>query len=234
MTDSCIGYQQRVLIIDDDQLISLALMRALQDGRLNIFAVADGSSALSEIRSNLYDLIFLEVSISDGRGVMLLREISRMSPSTCVVVMSACIPDDEAKDMILENDHFFMPKPFEMLQVRTISRRILAEAGRSRQISAPTANEKRHKRKSTRKPLTGQVRIQPNPGKTYPGMPQQLMGQLIDMNMDGIGISTDLPLPPGQTFNFKSDSGYNEGVVRWSMVSENRFRAGVQFAEKRE
>lgn len=223
------GGIHRVLIVDDDQLTALALMRALKDDHLNLLAVAEGPSALSEIRANPYSLVFLEVGIADGTGMAVLREISRFSPFTCIVVMSAGIPNGEAESTIIEHDHFFLPKPFEILQVRTMTRRILAEASEAKQKFVSGEDAERKRRSSARQPRSGQVSILSDPEGSYPGIPPHLAGQIVDVSIDGMGVRTNLPLLPGQTFRFDDDDGTNEGVVRWSMVFENRFRAGIQF-----
>ena len=231
MTEPENGSRHRILIIDDDQLTSMALMKTLKDDSVSIFAVADGSNALSEIRSIPYALVFLEVAIADGTGMIVLQEISRSSPSTCIVVMSAGIPNGEAEDMIMQYDHFFLPKPFEILQVRTMTRRILADASRARQVSVSEEHVRKQKRGSVREPRSDRVSIISDPAASYPGIPQSLHGTMVDVSAGGLGVRTDLPLPPGQRFSFQDDTSSNEGIVRWSMVAENHFRAGIQFIE---
>ena len=225
------GGMHRVLIVEDDQLTALALMRALKDDNLNILAVAEGPSALSEIRTNPYALVFLEVGIADGTGITILREISRFSPSTCVVVMSAGIPDGEAQDTIMEHDHFFLPKPFEVLQVRTMTRKILSRFTRAQQELTSVEEMDRKKRGYVRQSRSGQVIIRSHPERSYPGIPQHFTGQIVDVSTEGMGVRTDLPLPPGQVFCFDDEDRSNNGVVRWSMVFGNRFRAGIQFVK---
>ncbi len=219
----------RVLIVDDDQLTALALMRALKADDLNILAVAEGPRALSEIRTKVYSLVFLEICIADGTGMTVLQEISRSSPSTCLVVMSAGIPNGETENTIIGYGHFFLPKPFEVLQVRTMVRKILSKTPPALQDSEYMEEGRRERRQGARRPQSGQVICQSDPEKSYPGIPSRFTTEFLDVSPGGIGIRTDLPLPPGQTFRFKDDAGANEGIVRWSMVFENRFRAGIQF-----
>ena len=223
------GGMHRILIVDDDQLTALALMRALKADHLNILAVAEGPRALTEIRINPYSLVFLEIGIADGTGMVVLQEISRSSPATCIVVMSAGIPNGETENTIIECDPFFLPKPFEVLQVKTMTRRILADASEARKEFASGEDARRENRRSARQPRSGQVIFLPDPERSYPGIPSRFPAQIVDASTGGMGVRTDLPLPPGQTFRFDDDDENNEGIVRWSMVFENRFRAGIQF-----
>jgi len=216
------------MIVDDDQLTALALMRALKAPNVNILAVARGSHAVTEVRTNHYSLVFIEIAIADGTGKVALKEISRLSPSTCVVVMSAGITNGEIENTIIEAEHYFLPKPFEVLQVRTIANRILGEISRGGGVAVPAAGE-RKKRGSERHPVPGSVTFFPDSGRSYPGTPSRFDALIVDLSPGGIGVQTDLPLPPGQVFQLDSEEGTNRGVVRWSMVFEDRFRAGLQF-----
>lgn len=226
-TDSCGSHC--VLIVDDDRLTALALIRALKADDLNILAVAESSSALSEIRAKSYSLVFLEIGIADGTGMTILHEISRFSPSTNIVVMSAGILNGEEENAIIGYGHFFLPKPFELLQVRTMTRRILSETSNVRAEAVHRETEGKQKRRSERQHRSGQVIFVPDPDKSYSGIPSRFAAEIVDISPEGMGIRTDLPLPPGQTLSFTDDTGTMEGVVRWSMVYENRFRSGLQF-----
>lgn len=226
-SDSSPGY--RVMIVDDDQLTVLALMRALRSHKLNILAVARGDHAVTEIRNHVYSLVFLEVGIADGTGRVALEEISRLSPSTCVVVMSAGITNGEIESTIMESDYYFLPKPFEVLQVRTMTNRILGEISRKGKHPGPGALEESKKRFSARHAVPGSVTIFADPERSYTGIPSSLDALIVDLSPGGMGVQTDLPLPPGHVFHLDRKGGGNRGVVRWSMVFENRFRAGLQF-----
>lgn len=221
----------RVMIVDDDRLTALALMRALKADDLKILAVAKGSHALTEIRINPYSLVFLEIGIADGTGKVVLEEISRSSPSTCIVVMSAGITNGDTENTIIDNDHYFLPKPFEILQVRTLTNRILGESSRIREDFVSANERGRNKRNSTRHLLSGEMTIFSDPESSFPGTLPQFVAQIVDLSLGGVGVQTDLPLPPGQIFHLDNDESSNRrGIVRWSMVCENRFRAGIQFS----
>ncbi|GBE14051.1 sensor protein TorS [bacterium BMS3Abin14] len=119
---------KRILIVDDDPLTAQALVRSLRQDGHDILVIGNGMRALYEIQANPYALVFLEIQISDKSGMYVLREIRRTSPSTCVVVMSVDIPNDEVKEAIERFAQLFLPKPFEMLQVRKLATQALAKA----------------------------------------------------------------------------------------------------------
>lgn len=219
----------RVLIVDDDQLTAMALIRALKAEHLIILAVAKGTHALAEIRMNPYSLVFLEIGIADGAGKVVLKEIGRSSPSTCIVVMSAGATNGDTESIIIEGNHFFLPKPFEILQVRTMTNRILSEIPGIKKDLNMGELVGRKMRSSVRHPLPGDVVLFPDPESPYPGTLPQVAARIMDFSLGGMGVQTDIPLPPGQSLSLDGDGGTNRGVVRWSMVFENRFRSGIQF-----
>jgi DNA-binding response OmpR family regulator len=220
---------RHILIVDDDHLTSLALMKALEAMDRNILAVTGGPHALEEMRSRYYDLVFLEIGLLDQSGMIVLEEISRSAPHTCVVVMSAGIPDGEMENAIIDHDNFFLPKPFEILQVKTMVRKILAEKDHSI-YGAPRMNESgRERRRWPRSIHSSSVVCTPDQSESSGDLPHNFNAVVKDVSHGGVGIRTDHPVPPGRRIRFRGESAVWEGVVRWSLVFGNRFRAGVEF-----
>lgn len=218
-----------ILIVDEDQLTSLALMKALEAKDRNILAVTRGPHALEEMRSRHYDLVFLEIGLFDKSGKTILEEISRLAPCTCVVVMSAGIPDGELESTIIDHDHFFLPKPFEILQVKTMLRNILAEK-RERESGLKQLDESgKDRRRWPRSEHSGRVVCIPDHDSAHADVPENFSAEVADVSRGGVGIRTHHPVPPGQRICFRGETAVWEGIVRWSLVFGNRFRAGVEF-----
>ena len=75
------------------------------------------------------DLCFLDVFLPDMNGTEVLKRIAAISPQTKVVVMTAGIVTDSMKELIEQNAYLFIPKPFDLLQVRMLARRAIEETG---------------------------------------------------------------------------------------------------------
>jgi len=220
---------RHILIIDDDQLTASALMVALKAEDRNILAVSGAHRALSEVRSMRYDLVFLEMSLSDRSGMSVLEEVNRSAPSTCVVAMSADILDRDVEDAIIDHDHFFLPKPFEVLQVRTMVKRILLEQRLAREWAPRKSERDEDRRQWPRSTHFEQVVCTPDPGSAGIGVSGNFSAEVADVSHGGIGLRTDHPVPPGQRVRFRGETAVWEGIVRWSLVFGSRFRAGVEF-----
>lgn len=114
---------KRILIVDDEELIRWGLSKTIRNlggSNKEIKSVDNGKDAAAEIASCLYDLCFLDIHIPGGNGLDLMRRAKRISPGTKVVMMTSYELDDAMRKDIQENSYDFVPKPFNLLQIRQI------------------------------------------------------------------------------------------------------------------
>lgn len=113
---------KRILIVDDQQLLLLGLKMALQNETTEVTITKTGKEALTEIASSFYDLCFLDIYLPDISGVELLPRFKELSPSTQVIVMSAGIITEGMREIIEKDAFMFIPKPFDLLQVKMLAK----------------------------------------------------------------------------------------------------------------
>ena len=112
---------KRILIVDDDPLILYAISKAICRDGVEIDAVSTGEEAIARINSCPYDLCFLDIYLPDLDGLSILYRLKEISPETKVVIMTASYVDDDMKKAIDDNADYFIPKPFEIFQIRAIT-----------------------------------------------------------------------------------------------------------------
>jgi|GraSoiStandDraft_44_1057316.scaffolds.fasta_scaffold443412_2 two-component system, NarL family, invasion response regulator UvrY len=80
----------RILVVDDSAAIRGSLLDLLRDALpgVEVGEAAAAAPALAAIRRESWDLVMLDLSLPDRRGVETLREIRAISPALPVVVMS--------------------------------------------------------------------------------------------------------------------------------------------------
>lgn len=80
----------KLLIVDDHMIIRRGLVQLLVGhARVeSIHEAADAPSALQELRSNHFDVVFLDIELGDRDGLDLLRTIRREFPSSGVIMLS--------------------------------------------------------------------------------------------------------------------------------------------------
>ena len=118
---------KKILIVDDELLLLQGLARVLQTTSAEVITVETGAAAIKEIASSSYRLCFLDVFLPDIDGLEVLQRINALSPKTKVIIMTAGIVNDNMEENIEKNAYMFISKPFDLLQVRMMAKRILEE-----------------------------------------------------------------------------------------------------------
>ena len=124
------GYvaMKRILIVDDEAFLLQGLSRALQNSSTSVTMVETGADALAEVASANYHLCLLDLFLPDLDGIVVLEKIKKISPQTKVVIMTAGVVNNYMKNVIEENAYMFITKPFELIEIRLITKRALAGA----------------------------------------------------------------------------------------------------------
>jgi DNA-binding NtrC family response regulator len=118
---------KKILVVDDEQLLLQGLEKALQTDVTKVATAETGEEALKEIASAPCHLCFLDVFLPDMNGTEVLKKIMAISPKTKVIMMTAGIISNAMKDFIEKNAYMFITKPFDLLQVRMLAKRITEE-----------------------------------------------------------------------------------------------------------
>ena len=116
---------KKILIVDDQQLLLYGLEKALKTETTEVTITETGKVALTEIASSSYDLCFLDIFLPDMNGMDLLNRFRELSPATKVIMMTAGIITDSMREIIEKNAYMFISKPFDLLQVKMLAKRVL-------------------------------------------------------------------------------------------------------------
>ena len=134
------GKLLRVLVVDDEPLIREVLCRFL-DKHSSAMTVGSAEEALEEIRTQHYDLCFLDVNLPGMNGVEAMKIIKELSPSTKVAIMSGGYLCEDIKRQIAEGALEFIEKPFDLSRIREIANRVAAAlTGKSNYEEIPVLN----------------------------------------------------------------------------------------------
>jgi len=177
---------QKVLVVDDDNLICWALQKKFASLALTARFVGNAREALAELRDDSCDLIFLDINLPDGNGIDLLDEIRKVAPNARIVILSADASEENRRRAIAGGVAQFIEKPFEISDIHKILR---TEAG-----------DVFSKRKSPRYLCRVPVRISiVTPVPEESGFdPHNLAGLMADVGAGGLRIHTEYPLRAGQ------------------------------------
>jgi DNA-binding response OmpR family regulator len=79
----------RILVVDDDQDITLAFKIGLENDGFQVDTFNDPGAALSEFEPSKYDLLLLDVRMPEMNGFELFREIEKIDSEVKVCFITA-------------------------------------------------------------------------------------------------------------------------------------------------
>ena len=117
----------KILVVEDEHLISDAVCKIFADAGWFTDAVYDGDDALYYIKKESYDLVLLDVMLPGTDGLTVLRQLRRDGVNTPVLMLTAknTLPDKLSGLNGGADD--YMTKPFDaeelLARVRALTRR---------------------------------------------------------------------------------------------------------------
>ena len=78
----------RLLLVDDDALLTAVLSAALAEEGYTVEAAADGREALRRFQLRRPDLVVLDVQLEGGSGLQVLKAVRTADPEVAFVVFS--------------------------------------------------------------------------------------------------------------------------------------------------
>ena len=113
-----------MLIAEDEPAISDAVAYALRAEGFDVHAVGDGERALELARTNVYDLLLLDVMLPGISGVEVCRQIRAESPLPILMLTARTSEVDHVIGLDAGADDY-VPKPFSMPELISRIRAIL-------------------------------------------------------------------------------------------------------------
>jgi DNA-binding response OmpR family regulator len=81
--------RKKILIVDDEPDVNLALKIALEGNSFEVDAFNDALSVLENFRKGLYDLLILDIKMPKMNGFQLYREIKKIDDKVKVCFLTA-------------------------------------------------------------------------------------------------------------------------------------------------
>jgi len=112
-----------ILITDDDLAHRVMLKKLLSGWGYNVSEADDGSVAVEEVRKRSFDLILMDIRMTNVSGIEALEQIKRINPSIPVIIMTAYASVETAVSTLKKGAYDYLTKPldFDELQM-TIAR----------------------------------------------------------------------------------------------------------------
>lgn len=107
-------HMPRALVVDDETLIRWALSTALAVRGFDVIEAGDAKTALAALEQSPFDVVFLDYNLPDANDFSLLRTVKRLTPRTCVAIMSADMTPDLEQEALRHGADAVFSKPFDV------------------------------------------------------------------------------------------------------------------------
>src|SRR3954451_7643716 len=103
----------KVLVVDDDADLRLAVSSALSENHYHVDQAVDGEEAVNRVRAGRYDLVLMDVNMPRMTGLEALKEIKAHDPSIIVIMLTAFSNVRDAVEATKEGAYNYLEKPIK-------------------------------------------------------------------------------------------------------------------------
>lgn len=112
----------KVLIVDDDRFVRMALNEALRTWEYETVEADSVRSAKEQFAAEDPAIVLLDIDLPDGSGIDVLNEIKQSSPDTIVVMITGNVDVGNSVAALRGGAHDFIGKPVRLEELRVTLR----------------------------------------------------------------------------------------------------------------
>lgn len=117
--------KEKILIVDDEQSHRTMLKAVLSMEGYVISEADDGISAIKAVENEPFDLVLMDIRMTDMDGIEAMREIKKISPSIPVVMMTAYASVKTAVEALKSDAYDYLTKPLEIEELKILIQKAL-------------------------------------------------------------------------------------------------------------
>ncbi|MDR3632160.1 MAG: sigma-54 dependent transcriptional regulator [Desulfocapsaceae bacterium] len=114
-----------VLIVDDMEDLRYSLAHVIKKEGYSVLTASTGEEAADIMRSNIVDLIFLDIGLPDGNGIQLIGSLKNIAADVDIVMLTGTNDAKSAVISMREGAVDYIVKPFEIVEFKAILHRIM-------------------------------------------------------------------------------------------------------------
>jgi two-component system response regulator FlrC len=132
---------QRLLIVDDDSSMRMALYESLTSCGYEVETAENGADALTKFKEGNFAGVVTDMRMPKMSGMDVLKGVKRISPETPVILITAYGTVSTAVDAMKEGASEFIMKPFSLDDLEFAVKNVLAAGARSKEDKGGTGDE---------------------------------------------------------------------------------------------
>ncbi|MDB4907212.1 MAG: two-component response regulator [Gemmatimonadetes bacterium] len=117
--------RQWILVLDDDDLVRIALKRVLTASGYQVQSASTGTEALAMMAEQRFDLMFCDVRLDGESGVELLPVFHEQAPDMPIVMVSGVDSDEFTSGALLGGAVDYLVKPVPRAQLLEVAHAVL-------------------------------------------------------------------------------------------------------------
>lgn len=117
---------RKILLVDDDKSVRVTLGQALESSGYQVVAAVDGDHALERFRSDVFDLVLLDMKMPGMDGIEVLRHVKSDRPTQPVIMITGFGSVETAVEALKLGAVDYIQKPFGPDELRSIVERVLS------------------------------------------------------------------------------------------------------------
>ena len=116
----------RILVVEDEQAIRLALNGLLRREGYEVELAEDGEEAIEKLQSQVFDMVLTDLALGRGAsGMEVLKTAKEIRPETAVVMITAHGSEKIAVEAMKAGAEDYVPKPFDNDELRVVVHRAI-------------------------------------------------------------------------------------------------------------
>jgi DNA-binding NtrC family response regulator len=119
--------QVRILVVDDEEIVGKRLLFALKSTGYHVEAFVDPKAAHARLADQEFDIVVTDVRMQEVDGIQILESVTRQSPRTKVVLITAYATIEVAREALAKGVFDFIPKPFKVSEFLDVIAKAAAE-----------------------------------------------------------------------------------------------------------
>ena len=114
-TSAAAGERLRILVVDDEASVRVALQRYFASRGHEIETTASGRDALARLREGTFDAVVVDMRMPDLSGEQLYEELRVKDPAHAerVIFTTGQLVDEQVRNFLASTGRPYIPKPFE-------------------------------------------------------------------------------------------------------------------------
>ena len=124
---------KRILVVDDEPLVTRGCMRILGEEGYDVSTACTGQEGLSRVFGEYFDLVVTDLRLPDMDGMELVRALKSRRPAVAVVIITGYGSVPSAVEAVKLGALDYIEKPFTPRQiVEVVERALAASEGKQR------------------------------------------------------------------------------------------------------